>query len=40
MKHTILVPLALLRAACIAAQDDNDWDTSNINRWQLLKVIL
>ena len=37
MKHTILVPLALLRAACIAAQDNNDWDTSNINSVAIVK---
>ncbi|MDH0032523.1 MULTISPECIES: hypothetical protein [unclassified Acinetobacter] len=32
MNHTILVPLGLFRAACIAAKDDGDWnDTRNID---------
>lgn len=31
MKHTVLVPLALLRAALIASKDEDEWDFRNLD---------
>ncbi|KYQ82499.1 hypothetical protein AWW72_18000 [Acinetobacter sp. NRRL B-65365] len=37
MKYQILVPIALLRAACIASKDEDEWDTRNLDSVAIVK---